>query len=539
MASFSRRSLFAAGFALIGGGRAFARRDITRPRPDWPPPGTPVPVGGALSYDDFLDAGGEIPAPGELALDALGAPEGPFSPQQATYTVLNLGPRSGLRARVRSDSPWLFLEPVNEDAPAQYDPAPDPQTGFVDRVYPPAEVLVPHAAQRLRVFYPDPARHVKPAAGWPFVLYCNAGSFLESLPFAQVKLGPQRLCYKLLERGIAVVSVGCVGINSNGLGPSPNLFHDQGTDEWNDFSLYWAEKDLTWAWLRIQYEAAGWNLDKTRGFVCGISSGSLVTSWAVLGPERGAGWADLDGRRKAGTLSPMLLESTMNCFGAVAQKPPAWWPAFRQDFAGWHFESATSPGMRAPTLAQAKPADLRAASMSTWIRGNGAAAATTPVLLAYDEQPLSANFSRDGQGNPMLADALDPDVTLHPYWSGIILRQDLLAVGPALQAAQGELWTRSGFEYASPYDLETGRLHPVLGTNSPQFQDAILRWILKRLGRDHVETTIPARAGASFTAFIDMHSVILPSGTHAETITVENALDPALATTFPARLEIT
>ncbi len=494
-----------------------------------PAPGRPVPFPGAVTYADFVASGGEIPTPAELALAAAGPPGGPFVPLQNTYTALNIG-STVVRARARTVTPWIFLEPSDPAAPPQYDPEPDPLTGFVDRAYAPPEVAAPHPAQRLRVFYPDTARHAMPAAGWPFVFHVSGGNFLESTPFTSVTPTGQAAFYKLLERGVAVVSVGCVGIDSTGLGPAPNLFHDQGSSEWDDFGLFWGEKDATWAWLEVQFRAAAWGLDKTRGIVFGNSSGALVTSWVALGPERGGGsWAGL---------SAPLQESTAICAAAVAIEPPAWWNSLVHDFFGFHFEDASAPGTRAPTLGDARPSDLAAASLSRWIRQPGSSAATTPVFLAYDDVALSTDFARNGAGDPTLSDALDPAIALHPYWSGIILRQDLLFVAPLLHGPSSELWVRRGAQLPPPNALETGQIAAPLSGNTPQFLSAAVRWILKRLGRDHVDLKVPPHTGKLLTALVDMNSVILAPGTYAGTVTVEDTMSTSGGTTFPVGLQV-
>jgi hypothetical protein len=453
--------------------------------------------------------------------------------------------------------------------------------------YTPAETRVnglrPLPAQRLTVFYPT--GFVKPADGWPVLLFSPAGAFREAqaptegaeaaLPYP---LGTKSLdfgeaaplleicaasadgaedaalggfLYDVLSRGWAVVCVGTVGIDSRlddrgklvpfgGLllnDRDPNIFYpteDGGgspTPEWENFELFWGEKDFTWARQYLAENATELDLDNDVVVTSGVSSGAIYAAFVALGPDR----AHASG-------SSQVMQSTQ-CAGFIGFETPAWFPAFNPEVPAPHWEGPTA-GYRAVTMGDASTSDLAASSVSTWIRETGSLAASTPALLVYDEGVAAvdpADFERDdgsggcdawpaATGDPCLTDALLPcidchdldgicaligfpqgcfcnplvsrfcagsDVEIidftraHDSWNGVVLLQDLLTYGHP----DSQLLMETGVMTAHP-DLpalqtaiytDTSGTFPASAMDDPLVRQYALSWLCQL--RDDVKGT--------------------------------------------------
>jgi len=365
---------------------------------------------------------------------------------------------------------------------------------------PKPDVVQSYEAQRLTVFYPSgPA----PVGGWPTLLYSPCGGFtqtepngaplpgegpgaggvgiettagfVENLPLDATDVGNNTFLTEAIARGWAVVSVGSVGINSCGLpyppctdlggcpgdpeccaGPpgacrDPNLYYSPDSPEWQDPSIFYGEKDFTWARQYVAHHARPGGdgdpsndpdlcIDNDRVVAVGVSCGALYAAFLALGPNR----AFENG------ISPQLAEDT-RVAGLIAFEAPTWWPAYWSYLFAFHWPRANDPLVRATTLGPGPPnpgatspaeSDLRESSMSWQIRQipsqDPAERSFAKCFLAYKDPfgmceslpPGWGYYNRTPGTNPALqrVDLLGQGWSLHDPWSGIAAKQDLLWV---------------------------------------------------------------------------------------------------------------
>ena len=364
------------------------------------------------------------------------------------------------------------------------------QTAIGPMFYTPDEVPhdspdLRHPAQKLTVFYPaGPA----PSTGWPVILYSPCGSFLESsvrvpgtIPSASMMFGEsgaippialpdQAFLREALELGWAVVMVGTVGTNSCALpetscvfpscGPTgtlpdcrdPNLVYPPSMfpSEWNDYQVFYGEKDFTWARQFIADHARPLGdsnpsndpdlvIDNAKVVACGVSCGATYAAFVALGPNR------------ARTSGSTQVQQDTRCAGLIAFEAPTWWPAFPAAFPAVHWPRETEVRERAGFMSSypvSNPLDnppeesvLEASSISSWMRDiPGLAAGVRPqpkCFFAYvdglglcEDDPQHEAYDRDLAVAPDLRRL--PELFIHDSWFGIVAKQDLLEVDAAL-----------------------------------------------------------------------------------------------------------
>lgn len=257
----------------------------------------------------------------------------------------------------------------------------------------------------LNVFGADDDAEPVFAQNRPILISCLAGNYSQKLPETLIRSALHPLEYQWLASGGLVVSVGVTGFQRGG------VFDGVESSTW--FSLVSnpiPEKDAAQIIKAVRQFATTWGGDASFIAWAGTSSGGL-TGAVLLNPQ-----LDFPGDQ-----SEQGLQSTR--LNALVQfSPKSWWPAVTQDFPAFHWP--TNIGNQATTLAQV-PLDIQeAVSFSTWLRSDGYVSQTR-VFMAADEPHISANLTRDAEGDPTLYNALDWRVQLHPLWEAIIARQDL------------------------------------------------------------------------------------------------------------------
>ena len=309
--------------------------------------------------------------------------------------------------------------------PSPYDPT-HPQWW---RYVPSETTIVPHPMQHLAVFLPT---GTAPPTGWPVVMHSNASNFREPIAWCDGTRGAfTKICddfnidlMNLIQNGWAVVSVSTVGVDSTISGQEANVFFPEGSPEWEDFNLFWGEKDFTWARQWVAESATTLNLDNDRVVVWGTSSGSIYSGWIALGPTR----------TFATATSSQALQDT-KCAGLVGNLPLAWLPAYDDNFAATHWPDVN--GLAAAKVLDAAPGVLAAASPSTWIRAAGSHAVDTPVCILGDEVVHTYTFNRDAQGDPTLTNTFDPPAgPLHPSWFVLTMAEDLMGLDPSFHGIE-------------------------------------------------------------------------------------------------------
>lgn len=364
------------------------------------------------------------------------------------------------------------------------------QTAIGPMFYTPDEV--PHAspdlrhqAQKLTVFYPV---GTPPSTGWPVILYSPCGSFLEAsvripgtIPSASMMFGEsaaippialpdQAFLREALELGWSVVVVGTVGTNSCTLpqaaclfpncGPTgtlpdcrdPNLAYPPAMfpDEWDDYEVFYGEKDFTWARQFVADHARPLGdsdpsndpdlvIDNGKVLACGVSCGATYAAFVALGPNRA---------RSSGSAQ---VQQDTRCAGLIAFEAPTWWPAFPEAFPAAHWPRESEIRQRAGFLSSwplPNPLDnppeesvLEASSISSWMRDvPGLTASERPqpkCFFAYvdglglcEDDPQYEEYDRDLAVAPTLRRL--PELFLHDSWFGLVAKQDLLAIDAAL-----------------------------------------------------------------------------------------------------------
>lgn len=238
--------------------------------------------------------------------------------------------------------------PSGVDGAAHYLP------DFAPEAYTPPGVA-PNPWQYLTVFLPDETLvGARPERGWPVLLATGFGGFACTPPASEIRdlaSDVLQLLYGALERGIAVVSFGVTGSDSDryapggdlhggefsipapvkGLGtfdapvPSPPAGLDHHDDvgasldggvtyPHQDFPTPYEDGQLARQWL--EERASAWGIDSSKVYVHGRSAGNLVAQHLVWSPDR-ADPEMMDHRR-----------NTTRCAGAIMFAHLAWLPAW-------------------------------------------------------------------------------------------------------------------------------------------------------------------------------------------------------------------
>lgn len=332
---------------------------------------------------------------------------------------------------------------------------PPPDTGlYPTLLYSPASMFSSAEAANLedgfREFGPllvigeDPPN---PGGGGGFVeLHCTVthpgpGSGASSA--SAVPLPPCDFLATALNAGWAVVTVGSTGWDSwptcgqlndcneclNPAGSNPgcaptggcwdtNLWYPPGSPQWDDFDLFWGEKDFTWARQWVAENAGTYSIDNDRIVVCGTSTGSIYSAFLAYGPNRAWG----------GGFSTQAQRDT-RVAGMVAFEPNTWVKALRTTWGGVHWGSSTSAAMlcgstgvgcvfgspaacynrRATILdggvGDVAPGLLESTSVSRWVRElEDASERPTPTFIASGDGFATTGFQRDANLAPFAAD---------------------------------------------------------------------------------------------------------------------------------------
>lgn len=416
----------------------------------------------------------------------FGAPNGPRAASCALVLVA-----CGLTAHAQSGFEQA------EAFPGGLTPYPclqNPMDGSCLFDYTPEEVTLgnSHPAQRLSIFLPDEPASAPPL-GYPVILYFPAAAF-GRVP----QPGTDRIfLLEALDRGWAVVTVGTVGVDSTPVGEGViqpvrccplaggtcipdevpanatpcrdyNLYYPPGTPEWDDFNVYYGEKDAVWARQHIAMNATAYSLDDSRVFVAGTSSGAHYAAFLAFHDD--LSWAAEPG-------SQSTMDTRVD--GLLAFEPVSWFEGpFTQDanLLGTHWPKADTSGMapgqyqRARVPGEVATTVLADASSSTWARnapdvpvfiasGNGVDTALTRDANTPD---YALDFCRVGTPTSACPDPLqtwtgapvmdftftdgDPftevEMLLHSAWHAIVLKQDLLGSDPVYHAEHSRLYLR-------------------------------------------------------------------------------------------------
>lgn len=458
----------------------------------------------------------DYPSADDLELFAEGDPYTAATPQSLDYTAVNDGYGSS-DCLLSTTAPWISLEWGYDEV--VYTPT------FKDIDYTPPEVATSSQNHRLSIFLPDEGRFPPPEEGYKWLFYIPGGLFQKQLPLTQVSRTADPLLHGCLRNGIAVVTVGITGINSD---DTKGIFYPQGSAEWDDFTIAWPEKDAVWAKLHLEYFKDDYLLapGATGAIGMGTSAGGIEIAHMALGKERGGGtWS---------ALSPQLQETTQFA-GIIPAECIVWWLAYRQaETLGLHFEDQLNPGEQAPTLSDASAADQEAGSVITWIHEVGSYSAVTPVYLAYDEPVTSTNYARTGTR----PDLFDDIFGVHVYWNGIMMWKALLDVDAAFHNANSLLTVQRGLEQAAPENYETANFPASEKAQSEIVWEDMLQFVLRSFGLGVQRRSIDIRSEAFFRASLNIKGANLPAGTYTGTITAQNETTGRGTITWNATLEL-
>jgi hypothetical protein len=290
-----------------------------------------------------------------------------------------------------------------------YPKSPD-STGVV---YTPSDVTPDATYHKANVFLPA---GTAPTSGFPWILYTDAGNFLQTSPGISVTDGS--FLSRYLDRGIAVVWFGVTGSNTS----TDNFFMEPGTAEFISISPenFFPEKDAIWALGFFKANGTGgldnYDLDPARVGIVGTSSGAQTVAWGPLGvSEHGlfSGYTDT------------TVDETWDVQAATLFEVPTWWHGYdsAQDPAlvvASHFPSSSN--IRATSIDDADAAVLKEGSLDFRVRQSGAGISTTPIFIAYDEALDSSDFSRvggaDEADDPTLSGIIDGTANIHSAWFG-------------------------------------------------------------------------------------------------------------------------
>lgn len=273
--------------------------------------------------------------------------------------------------------------------------------------------------------------------------YSGSSSSAATVTPSAPPLPPCDFLATALNAGWAVVTVGSTGWDSwptcaqlndcnpclNPTGTDPgcaptgscwdtNLWYPPGSAEWDDFSLFWGEKDFTWARQWVAENAATYDIDNDRIVVCGTSTGSIYSAFLAYGPNRAWG----------GGFSSQAQQDT-RVAGIVAFEPNTWVKALRTTWGGVHWSSSTDSGdvcgptgvgcvFGSPALCYNRRATvldgglgdvadglLESTSVSRWVRElEDASERPTPTFIASGDGFATTGFQRNANLVPFAAD---------------------------------------------------------------------------------------------------------------------------------------
>ncbi len=400
------------------------------------------------------------PAPGiRAATTPVDAPDGPAHLDPALTATDN-----GDTASATDATPPLRVHLSVGDEPWSYVP-------------PPAQG---HCLQTYRLFLP-PDELDRPPGGWPVLVQVKLSGFRQTPDVPSIE--DDTFLADYLDAGIAVVVArvtpsidvtdplwqrGCAA--PPGDLPGRGLFHPPGVVPPDlaasgiapyDSDLFpMAEKDAVMLLQRVRFlarqehgldteeELAMAQLDHRLVAVHGVSAGGMALMWAAVGPDR------RDEAPFAGRTGPWAETSRPDV--AAFELAATWMPAFHPDVRPPtpHLGMYGHSNIPAPTLGDADPAELRAASPLAYADPDHVRA--LPVWMRYDEPSWSADHGSADAGCPGpppcfpgaglegLAVADESWVGMHPAWSGYAWttrfpRTELVITDPAAWAQRGDV----------------------------------------------------------------------------------------------------
>ena len=298
--------------------------------------------------------------------------------------------------------------------------------GAANRLFAPPEVLSPPLGaagtqlQVANVFF-NPSLPPRPE-GRRCIIFSAAQLYTQRLPSPTISvLDPARSwLFRRIQAGWTIIEVGSTGVRPSA--PDPNqTFDGIGTSRWNDFAAHSPEKDLCYAFQWAVENAASLGIDARKIFVAGQDSAATVALLLQAGPITFSAATSNQAKRPIAYAGVVALDVLAS-----------WWKGVIQsyDFAGFGaLHWLDSLGNLATDLADVAPGVLSASSPDRAFRGAQTKVKTTPVFMAFDEAAQQTDISRDGSGDPSVFNVLDPGVTQHPYWNGLILWDALQALG--------------------------------------------------------------------------------------------------------------
>jgi hypothetical protein len=423
---------------------------------------------------------------GTVQIEILSSPISPptnfrYSPVEVKTLIRDVGP---VLVTPSYDGDLPFTSTLVTLTPALLNLSPSPPVGVIttpydiangELVFPittgapipyhPPEKNTTHPNEVLHVYLP---RGTAPASGWPTIFVNGSGVYLGFPPpeFLNPNLATDRTIIKALNAKYAVVYFGTA---SSGLGEETGFFKSPNTSEWLDWDYHMPEKGPVMAIQWSKLNAATYGLDPKWFYTLGVSSGSNINAYAVLGPDRAFATGSLQARTSTRVAGVVNLEGI--CTFTAYDSPFS---------AGMnHFESVSNPGQPASDIGDADPADLAAVSFASLIAHPSSNAPFTPVISLYDEAIGSTDYGQlDLTGFPGLSGTLLADV--HDTWNGAMIHTMLRQADSPLHAAKSEFWHKSpigALGDASP--LVTGTfLEGVLA--SPAGEN-VIAWLTARL----------------------------------------------------------
>lgn len=398
--------------------------------------------------------------------------------------------------------------------------------------------------------------------GGPVITLTGTGTYLcvgscpppTSAPSAPTQPSPLFLT-EALNSGWAVVTVGTTGFNSWPTCEEDqdcNLWYEPGTAQWDDFSLFYGEKEFLWARQWVGEHGAGQMLDTDRVVVCGTSTGAIYASFLAFGPNRA--WD--------GSHSSQAQQDT-RVAAVVAFEPNTWIKGLSPALPGVHWPSSSNalsictPGSggcngggtcfnrRASTLGSGNPVAtglLEESSISRWVREiEDASELSTPAFIAAGDGLVTTDFARDAEdypedyerywcdpdpegedpcengltlGDPLLAfPSSGPPLRLHDSWYAINFALDLemldAATGTTFHEENSRLFLQDGHTWSNlPPHLSVGGMVPpdtaadvlllddtyanhgnLQSIDNPDLVPQVITWMDEVLGIEHPGST--------------------------------------------------
>jgi len=338
---------------------------------------------------------------------------------------------------------------------------------------------VAHESQILTIFHP---RTPAPGERFPTVMFHTAGFFGQaqgSPTFVPTFLG------LALENDWCVVTVGGVGstsvptpmqpprctVNGGGTNPPPcrdyNLWYppDSQTSPlpspWNDFNVFYGEKDFVWARQWVAENAATYSIDNARIVVSGQSAGAVYASFLAFQPNRA--WS--------GSAYSSQSQQNTRVAAYVAFAPVVWMEAIPnvpppKTLVGAHWPRSLDPA--APANAYLTRIPLLNSGLSQTeldvLRTNGPSRylreflPLVPTFVEAGDNSLAVfgrdavqvapvdDYARDPDSvppdDPTLSFPNDPRTKTHDLWNDLIFKQDLLAVDANFHRLHSRLYLR-------------------------------------------------------------------------------------------------